>query len=114
MAGSHSDTGERLRYQRCGACGHAQAGASPFCVRCGQAALSGHEAGGGAQVASVTVVHRAPSEAFRAQVPYTLVLVDADEGFRMLARLRSPQAVAIGQRVRLRLGTDGLAEVERR
>jgi uncharacterized OB-fold protein len=54
-------------------------------------------------VHAVTVVHRAPSAAFRDAVPYALVLVDLDEGFRMLADVvgADPAAVAIGDRVRV-------------
>jgi uncharacterized OB-fold protein len=54
-------------------------------------------------VHAVTVVHRAPSAAFRVDVPYAIALVDLDEGFRMLANVvdTDPAAVAIGTRVRL-------------
>ena len=100
-----------LHYRRCRACGHAQAGSGPFCRRCGKGELEQAQAGGGGLVASLTTVHRAPSEAFRAWVPYTLVLVDADEGFRVLARARGEQALAIGQRVRLQRGDDGVPEL---
>jgi uncharacterized OB-fold protein len=54
-------------------------------------------------VYAVTVVHRAPSAAFRADVPYAVALVDLDEGFRMLANVvgGAPADVAIGDRVRV-------------
>ena len=32
-----------------------------------------------------TLVHRAPDDAFRAEVPYALVLVELDEGVRVMA-----------------------------
>ena len=52
---------------------------------------------------AVTVVHRAPSAAFKADVPYAIALVDLDEGFRMLANVvgTAPETVRIGDRVRL-------------
>jgi uncharacterized OB-fold protein len=103
---------KRLRYCRCQACGHAQAGSGPFCIRCGHAALDASLAVGGGTIVSITTVHRAPSEAFRAQVPYTLALVDADEGFRLLATVRAAPAPTIGQRVRLRLSDRGLPEAK--
>ena len=48
-------------------------------------------------VFAVTVVARAPSDEFRALAPYTLVLVDLDEGFRLMGH--AVPGVAIGDRV---------------
>jgi uncharacterized OB-fold protein len=42
-------------------------------------------AAGGGTVAALTLVHRAPDDAFRAEVPYALVLVELDEGVRVMA-----------------------------
>jgi uncharacterized OB-fold protein len=49
-------------------------------------------------VYALTAVTRAPSEAFRALVPYTLVLVDLDEGPRVMAH--GVPGLHIDQRVR--------------
>ena len=112
MGATSTGPTEALRYRRCRACDHAQVGSGPFCRRCGAADLQEAVAGGGGRVASLTTVHRAPSEAFRAWVPYTLLLVDADEGFRVLARARDARGLAIGARVRLWRGEGGLTEAE--
>jgi uncharacterized OB-fold protein len=50
-------------------------------------------------------VTRAPSEALRAHAPYLIVLVDADEGFRLMAH-GAPQ-LGIGARVRCRFVSFG-------
>jgi uncharacterized OB-fold protein len=73
-----------LRYQRCTDCGHAQTLTRVACTHCGSERLAWHEAGGHGTVVAASVVSRAPSEAFRPLVPYTLVLVDLDEGPRVM------------------------------
>lgn len=86
-----------LRYQRCTACDGAQTLARYVCQHCGAAALEWHDAAGGATVRAVTVVARAPSEAFRSLAPYTLVLAQLDEGPRLMAH--AAEGVQIGDRV---------------
>ncbi len=86
-----------LRYQRCAACNGAQTLARYACQHCGAAALVWHDAAGAATVRAVTVVARAPSEAFRSLAPYTLVLAQLDEGPRLMAH--AVPDVQIGDRV---------------
>lgn len=90
-----------LRYQRCAACGHVQFPLRPFCTRCRAAEPAVERSAGRGTVHSYTVVFRAPTPAFKADVPYTIALVDFDEGFRMMANLRDcpPESAAIGLRV---------------
>jgi uncharacterized protein len=76
--------GNVLRFQRCAACGAAQTLARYACAQCGSTQLQWHESAGTGRVYATTIVNRAPSEAHRELVPYTLVLVDLDEGFRLL------------------------------
>jgi uncharacterized OB-fold protein len=49
-------------------------------------------------VHALTLVTRAPTEELRAFAPYLIVLVDADEGFRLMAH--GEHALAIDERVR--------------
>jgi hypothetical protein len=86
-----------LRYQRCERCGAAQRLARYACTACGETALGWHDARGTGRVFSVTEVKRAPTDAFKALVPYTLVLVDLDEGARLMGH--APAGLAIGDRV---------------
>ena len=87
-----------LRYQRCDACGQALTGQRFACTACGSAHLAWRDAAGTGAVFSVSTVHRAPTDAWRALAPYTLVLVDLDEGPRVMAH--GAPGLAIGQRVR--------------
>lgn len=74
-----------LRFQRCAACGTAQTLARHACAHCGNETLSWETARGTATLHAVTVVSRAPSDAFRALAPYTLVVAQLDEGPRLMA-----------------------------
>lgn len=86
-----------LRYQACTACGQAQTLARHACSKCGATTLEWRRAGGRGTVYSNTVVMRAPSQAFRALAPYTIVIVELDEGCRVMGH--AEPGVAIGDRV---------------
>lgn len=87
-----------LRYQRCAACGRALTLSRLACPRCGSAELPWLASKGSGHVYALTHVTRAPSDAFRSLVPYTLVLVDLDEGPRLMAH--GVPGLRIGERVR--------------
>lgn len=74
----------RLRYQRCGGCGHTWYFRRDFCPACGQGEPATLEALGAGTLYASTLVHRAPSDEFRALAPYSIVLVDMREGFRVM------------------------------
>lgn len=104
----------RLRYQRCEACGSALTGQRYACTQCGSARLAWCDAVGTGTVYAVSAVHRAPTEAFRALAPYALVLVELDEGPRVMAHGAS--GLAIGERVvahPLQVGAQPLMRFER-
>lgn len=88
-----------LTYQSCANCGHAQLYFRAMCRLCWSRALEAAPASGLGTVYSFTIVHQAGHAGLAADVPYTLGLVDLDEGPRVLARL-DPEAGAIGARVR--------------
>ena len=56
---------------------------------------------GEGSIHSLTSVERAPTAAFHADVPYTIALVDLDEGLRIIARVQGAdfQDAAIGSSV---------------
>jgi len=87
-----------LRFQRCGACAAPQLHARTFCVRCGGTKLEWQKALGTGTVYALTSVARAPTDEFRALAPYLIVLVDLDEGLRMMAH--GAPGLSIGARVR--------------
>ncbi|MGJ7579551.1 Zn-ribbon domain-containing OB-fold protein [Variovorax sp. RHLX14] len=74
-----------IRFQRCTDCGTAQTLARHACAHCGCDSLLWETSRGAATLHAVTVVSRAPSDAFRALVPYTLVIAQLDEGPRLMA-----------------------------
>ncbi|MFT3800788.1 MAG: OB-fold domain-containing protein [Burkholderiaceae bacterium] len=77
--------GAGLAYQQCAACDHRWYFRRGFCPRCGEAGPTTHASGGRGVVYATTLVQRAPSEAFAALAPYRIVLVDLDEGIRVMA-----------------------------
>ena len=76
---------DAIRYQRCGGCGHTWYFVRAFCPRCGGTDVPALTASGRGVVHAVTIVDRAPTAEMKALAPYTLVMVDADEGFRLMA-----------------------------
>ncbi|TMC14460.1 MAG: Zn-ribbon domain-containing OB-fold protein [Chloroflexi bacterium] len=76
----------RLRIQRCLGCGRNVFYPRPVCPHCLSSELGWIDCSGRGSVYSYTVVHRT-SEEFRDQVPFTVALVELEEGVRLLARL---------------------------
>jgi uncharacterized OB-fold protein len=95
--------GEAVVYQGCGGCGAVWYFRRTFCPRCGHDGPEERTAGGAGTVHAVTLVARAPTEALRAHAPYAIVLVDTDEGFRMMAH--GVPDLRIGDRVRCRFNS---------
>jgi uncharacterized OB-fold protein len=93
----------KLEFQVCQSCGKRQLPPRAACVSCHGAALDWQVASGRATVYSFTVVHRAPLEAFKADVPYVIAIVELEEGVRAMMNIRTsdPNAVAIGQPVEI-------------
>lgn len=73
------------------------------CPSCWSPAVSWQTASGRGTIHTYTVVRQNGARPFRDRVPYVVVLVDLDEGPRMLATLENaaPEAVTIGARVRV-------------
>jgi len=92
--------GAGIVYQRCEGCTSVWYFQRTFCPHCGRGSPSTLQASGRGTVHAATVVARAPSEELRAHAPYLIALVDADEGFRLMAH--GDRMLAIGDRVRAR------------
>jgi len=86
-----------LYVQRCAACSARWYFRRTFCPRCGHEDVRTQAAAGTGTIHSATSVARAPTEAWRAHAPYTIVLVDLDEGVRVMAH--GTNGLVIGQRV---------------
>lgn len=79
-------TGEpAISYQCCAACGALQYFRRGFCAACGAPDPLERPACGAGIVYAVTQVCRAATPEAREHVPYSIVLVDAAEGFRLMA-----------------------------
>jgi uncharacterized OB-fold protein len=89
--------GESIVYQVCGACGKAQYFHRRFCACCGAADPVEKLASGSGTVYATSLVCRAATPETRVHVPYNIVLVDAPEGFRMMAH--GDNDLAIGDEV---------------
>jgi len=72
-------------YQQCQDCSRLWYFRRLFCPHCGSAHVDTKAASGRGRVYTATLVARAPSETLRAFAPYRILLVDAEEGFRMMA-----------------------------
>jgi uncharacterized OB-fold protein len=111
IAVAHADTAPfwdgaargELLYQHCGACGRTQFPPRRHCAHCQAGEPQWRQSAGRGAVHTFTVVHRAPTAAFKDEVPYTIALVDLDEGFRMMMNMLGcpPAEVEIGARVRV-------------
>src|SRR5215212_6676215 len=86
----------KLGYQRCADCSAAVFYPRVLCPFCGSEALEWRESVGRGTVYATTAVHS------RNRDPRSVVLVDLDEGFRMMSRVeRLPaEEIEIGTRVR--------------
>ena len=91
----HLENG-KLVYQRCADCSAAVFYPRTLCPVCGSGALEWRESAGRGAVYATTAVHG------RDRDPRNVVLVDLDEGFRMMSRVDGVPAeeVEVGARVR--------------
>ncbi len=91
----HLENG-KLGYQRCADCSAAVFYPRTLCPVCGSGALEWRESAGRGTVYATTAVRS------RNRDPRNVVLVDLDEGFRMMSRVEGVPAeeVEVGARVR--------------
>lgn len=92
----------RLGFQRCTGCGAAIFYPRVLCPVCGGSELAWETSSGRGVVYATTAVYRRDAE------PYNVVLVDLEEGFRMMSRIEGVLAeeVEVGTRVTLRVDRD--------
>jgi uncharacterized protein len=94
---------QRLVMPRCRDCGHFHFYPRTLCPKCSSANLEWTECSGDGAVYSFTVIHRAPSPAFAAAVPYVVAAVKLAEGPHLMTNITgcAPAAVRIGMPVRV-------------
>ena len=96
-----------LLLQHCTDCGHIQYYQQATCRACGHENLVHRAASGRGKVHSFSVVHRAPGPAFKPDVPYAVLLVELEEGPRMISTFTggAPDEVTFDMDVVLTLQT---------
>jgi uncharacterized OB-fold protein len=77
----------RLVLQRCPSCERIVFYPRTVCPHCHTGSPEWIDASGRGRVYSFSVLHRAGSPGFEADVPYVVALVDLEEGVRMLANV---------------------------
>jgi uncharacterized OB-fold protein len=77
-----------LRFQRCDDCATWRHPPRATCGRCGSTRASWVPASGRGRVWSWTVTHQAFDPAFADELPYAVVVVETDEGPRLVGNLR--------------------------
>lgn len=100
---------DRFTLPRCEDCGRFHFYPKAVCPHCQGSRLAWAEASGRGEVYSHSTVYRAPSPAFKDEVPYVVAIVKTDEGPHLLSRVvgTAPENVRIGQRVRVRMDKKG-------
>jgi uncharacterized OB-fold protein len=88
-----------LRFQKCSSCGHVRYPIGPLCPECRSFEFEWSLSSGRGTIYSYTVVRHQTHPAFPA--PYTVLLVEMEEGPRVIAQLRAAEGtpVAIGAAV---------------
>lgn len=81
-----------LEFQRCNECHRAWLPPSPLCPRCWSSNAALEQCSGRAQLLTWATYHRAYHPAFADSLPYTVALVELDEGPRLMAGLRCDDA----------------------
>ena len=76
-----------LSYQHCNACGHAWLPARTECPHCLAADWHWKPAAGGAKLISWVVYHMSYHPAFQYRLPYTVAVVELDEGPRLISNV---------------------------
>ena len=93
-----------VRLQQCQQCGVHQHPPESFCYSCGAMSLEWKAVRAHGEVYSFIIVHQPYHPAFRPFIPYTVAIVQLDEGPRLLGAMLGLEApIAIGDRVQPRL-----------
>ena len=77
----------KLLIQRCLDCGSRHTFPQTYCRGCLSGNMEWVEASGRGRIYSYTVTHRPPSPVFEKDIPYTLALVELEEGVRLMSQI---------------------------
>jgi uncharacterized OB-fold protein len=95
---------QRLLIPTCRSCGKVFWYPRPTCPHCLSADIDWRQSSGAGEVAAVSVMHRPANPLMADKVPYAVVLVDLDDGIRLMSNMVEVDAndVRVGMRVQLR------------
>jgi uncharacterized OB-fold protein len=79
-----------LRLQKCRGCGHIRFPLGPVCTDCLDEAFDWHLLSGKGTILSHLVFHRAYSPAWRSEIPYSVIMVQLEEGPRLFSDVVDP------------------------
>jgi len=87
-----------LRFQRCSECGTWRHMPRESCRNCGSFEWSWEQSSGKGEIFSWTVIHRALHPGFNEELPYASVVVELEEGVRLVTHVVDlpNEALAIG------------------
>ena len=90
-----------LLVQKCSDCGNFQFYPRTICTKCLSSSVEWAKAAGTGEVITFTVVRRAVSEAYAADVPYVIALIRLQEGPVLMSAVEGcePEDVSIGMPV---------------
>jgi uncharacterized OB-fold protein len=90
-----------LRIRHCRSCDSLFRFAHAWCPQCWSADLDFKVASGRGRIETFTVVHQAPYPSFEDRIPYVIVLIELEEGVRIMSNIVhcDPGEVAIGSQV---------------
>ncbi len=89
---------DKLLIKRCTACGQHHHPRRLICTACNRTVFDWIETSGRAKVYTFSTVHRAPRPEFDAEVPYTVGIMELEEGVYLFSRIVDAQG---GNEVRI-------------
>ncbi len=99
----------QLRLPKCMDCGKFHFYPRTLCPHCGSVKLEWQSCSGRGVIYSYTAVHRAPSPAFEADVPYVVAVIALEEGPHLMSSIiNTPiEKVHVGENVRVTFSSAG-------
>lgn len=93
----------KLLLQKCRKCGTYQTFPRVLCYKCLSDDLGWVQSSGQGTVYSFSTIYRAPAPEFAGDVPYTVALVELEEGIRMMSNIVgcAPENIKIGMGVQV-------------
>ena len=93
---------EQVLAQRCASCGRSSLPPAPSCLHCGSADVQHVDAATTGALYTWTVTHVAFDPAYADEVPYTVGVVDLDDGSRLSGMVEEPaENVRAGMRLQV-------------